>query len=677
MSGNVAPFERLTTKVSPKTERRKSRKRKSTPEQEARMALLRERWKAMEDRALGETSARLDAMPVQLKEPPASRKPTSGLTLRPYQEATVAAAIEPKPNVWRRLVVMATGGGKTLVFSEIINRVLKPGRRALVLAHRDELLMQAKAEIEGYVPGVCVEVERAEHRASRSESLLDRRHRHVVVGSVASMRGNRLKTWDRSTFDLVIIDEAHHGAAQSYRDIVDHFGCMCDDRRIPLIGVTATPQRSDKVGLGVLFQEIAASYPLPTLIKQRYLCNIRAIAIDSDTDLRRVRVRAGDFAQGELEEAVNTDKRNLLILAAHQRFASDRPTIVFASGVAHAMRLAAMFSTAGVPAEAIYGAMDEDDRRAALSRYACGETRVLTNYAVLGEGFNSPHTSAIILARPTQSSLVITQAIGRGSRLYPGKEDELIIDILDITAGKDLFSAASLAGLPANFDAQGKDLFKTAQRLDELKKLDPASAWQALDAATVEKSIERAMERIRAREIEILRREEQRKEQEAAWKAQRAEREARQAEMDAKIAALNARNAARPYESPFMWYVVGDGIEISPNGGETTYAVVPSSDANAYVVTVRMQGEAHRVIGSYNDMNAATRAADADITDRYHNTTLIRKTARWTSEPATEKQLTLLARFGVPINPNMTKGEACQRLNVLFARKQYGVPCAA
>jgi len=668
MGDNAAPYLR-PTEITREKERKKSRKRERTPEQEARMATLRARWAAMEDRALHIEAAQLD-------ETPAPQESAGGLTLRPYQIATVEAATAPNPDVWRRLVVMATGGGKTLVFSEIINRMLKPGQRALVLAHREELLDQAKAEIEAYISGVHVEIERAEHRASREDGLFGGNARSVVVGSVASMRGNRLKTWARDTFALVIIDEAHHGAAQSYRNIVEYFGSMCDERRVPLIGVTATPARSDKVGLDVIFQEIAASYPLPALIEQGYLCAIRAIAVETDTDLRRVRVRAGDFAAGELEEAVNTDKRNLLIIAAHRKYAVDRPTIVFASGVAHAMRLAAMFCSAGVSAEAIYGAMDEDERRAALLRYANGTTRVLTNYAVLGEGFNSPHTSAIILARPTQSSLVITQAIGRGSRLYPGKEDALIIDILDVTTGKDLFSAASLAGLPADFDAQGKDLFKTAQRLDELKKLDPALARQALDAATVERSIERATERLRIREIELLRIEQQRREQAEAWEAKRTEREARARETDAKIAALNARNAARPYESPFMWYAAGNGIAVSPNN-ETTYSISPLPQHDAYIVEVRTNGEPHRVLGRYIDVNAATRAADADITDKYHNTTLIRRTARWTGEPASEKQLASLMRLGIRIDGKLTKGEAAMQLNAAFARKQYRAPIAA
>jgi superfamily II DNA or RNA helicase len=492
------------------------------------------------------------------------------------------------------------------------------------------------------------------------------------------MQWQRLQSWASDTFDLVIIDEAHHSAAKSYQNIVEYFGGMCSARRVPLIGVTATPQRSDKVGLGVVFQEIAASHLLPALIEAGYLCDLHAILVETDTDLRRVRIRAGDFVQGELEDAVDNDKRNELIIAAHRKYASGRSTIVFAAGVAHAKHLAEMFQGSGVTAEAIYGAMDEDERRAALLRYANGETRILTNYAVLTEGFNAPLTSCIILARPTKSSLVVAQAIGRGSRLAPGKTDCLVIDMRDVVGGKELFTAASLAGLPANFNAKGRNVYTAKERLDELERLDPALAREALDADAVEQSIVLAIGRIRAREIEMLRIERQRQEKAAAWEAQRAEREARQADMDAKIAALNARNAARPYESPFMWYVVSDEIKVSPNAGETTYAIAPSPDANTYTVAIRTRGEPERILGKYDDVNAATRAADRDITDCYHNLTLIRKTARWTQAPASDKQLATLLKCGIRIDGQITKGEAAMRLNSAFSKRAYrAAPVAA
>lgn len=180
------------------------------------------------------------------------------------------------------------------------------------------------------------------------------------------MQNGRLQSWAQDTFDLVIIDEAHHGAAKSYVSIAEHFGCLDDAQRTPLIGVTATPMRSDKVGLDVLFQEIAASYGIASLVEKGYLCDIRAISVQTETDLRQVKIRAGDYSQHELEDVTDTADRNSLIIAAHRKYALDRPTIVFATGVGHALHLAVLFERSGTPAEAIYGAMGEDERRAAL-----------------------------------------------------------------------------------------------------------------------------------------------------------------------------------------------------------------------------------------------------------------------------------------------------------------------
>jgi superfamily II DNA or RNA helicase len=578
----------------------------------------------------------------------------SRLELRPYQEATVVAAIKPKAKVWRRLLVLATGAGKTVIAAEILNRALKPGRRALFLAHRDELLSQAKSEIEGYVPGIHVELEQAESRATRS--VIDEGRRHVVVGSVLTMQGNRLKTWARDTFDLVIIDEAHHATSKSYQNIVDHFGCMSAKDRTPLVGVTATPARTDKVGLGVLFQEISASHNIRDLIEAGYLCDIRALSVRTETDLRGVKVTAGDFNARELEDATNNANRNSLILAAYRKYAFDRPTIVFAAGVGHALHLAELFCASGVSSEAMYGAMDEASRRGALARYASGETRVLTNYALLGEGFNAPQTSCIILGRPSKSSLVITQAIGRGTRLNPGKEDCLVIDVRDVTGGKNLFTAASLAGLPANFDLKGKNLFNAFQEYAELKKVSPELASQSLTPEEVESNLKLALEQIRAREVDLLQREDLRK---------------------ARVAARVAEKVPPPrlgetYQSPFMWYSASDEhFEVSPDAGETTYTVF-CNESLRWVVSSRQRYKRLVLHGTeYPDLLAAIYAADRTIATEHENTALIERDAAWTREPATEKQLAALARFGAPDEADLTKGEAARRLNEFFARSRY------
>jgi superfamily II DNA or RNA helicase len=566
----------------------------------------------------------------------------SGMSLRPYQEAAIAAAIKPNVDIWRRLLVLATGAGKTVCAAEIINRALRPGRRALFLAHRDELITQAKAEIEGFVSDLHVEIEQADNRATRTKKL--KKRRHVVVGSVQTLQRNRLQSWPQDAFDLIIIDEAHHSSANSYQSIVEHFGCLDDARRTPLIGVTATPMRSDNVGLDVLFQEISASYNIRDLIEQGYLCDIRALSVRTETDLRSIKVTAGDYNARELEDAADNDERNALILAAHRKYAMDRPTIVFATGVAHAKHLADLFNASGVPAEAMYGAMEDDARRDALERYRTGKTRVLTNCALLSEGFNAPQTSCIILGRPTKSSVIITQAIGRGTRLYPGKSDCLIIDVRDVVSGKNLFTAASLAGLPAEFQLAGKDMFKTAKAYAELEKLSPVLARQSVTAEAVEKNLQLATELMRTREIDLLQRK------------QRAEAKAPQLPV---------------YRSPFMWYPAGGIVgryEVSPDAGETTYSIWRTCEDNVWCAAVSVKYGDIEILGEYPDAATALHATDQRIIATHENTIIIERNAAWTRAPASPKQLAALAQYGPLPQHGLTKGEAALRLNTLFAQ---------
>jgi len=594
---------------------------------------------------------------VELTEAPAKkqieRSVPSGLTLRPYQEAAVSAVLEAKEDVWRRLLVLATGGGKTVIAAAILDRVLKAGQRALFLAHREELLTQAKAEIEGFVPDLHVEIEQAENRAAQTGSPFDEKRRHVVVGSVQTMQRKRLESWARNAFSIVVIDEAHHGAAKSYQNIVEHFGCLDEEQKTPLVGITATPMRSDKVGLDVIFQEIAFNHGIREMIEDGHLCDVRAISVRTETDLRGIKTIAGDYAQGELENATDNAERNALIIAAHRKYALDRPTIVFATGVEHARHLAELFRASGVSAEAMYGAMEDEERKGALGRYASGETQVLTNYALLTEGFNAPATSCIILGRPTKSNLVITQAIGRGTRLHPGKADCLVIDVLDIVSGKNLFSAASLAGLPANFDLKGKSMFTAAKKYAELQKVAPALAEKSLTPEAVEENLKATMEAIRARELDILQREEQ-------------------------LAQRYAPVESAKYRSPFQWQRIdAHRFEISPDG-ETKYAVACRQEDNPakWLVASRHLDNPWNIIGSkFPDVWAAVRVADLFIAER-HNTSLIQRDAPWTAQPATSAQIALLTslleRYNEQVPANLSKGEADRRIR--FLRESNPLP---
>ena len=330
------------------------------------------------------------------------------ISLRDYQEQTLAALGSPEATD-ADLVVCATGGGKTIIFAELLNRSLKPGQRALVLAHRDELIDQAVEKIRMVAPDLVIDREKAEHRAPRHISMFGTGERSVVVASVQTLRAKRLSEWPKDAFSLIVCDEAHHATAISYTTIFDYFGC----RRI---GVTATPSRTDGKPLGDVFKRIAVDFGIRHLVQRGWLVPVNAQVVRSSVDLSDVKITAGDYAQGELERAVNVDDRNELILAAIEKFGEGRQTIVYAAGVDHAKVLAEDLSRLGISAEPIWGEMDKALRKDSLARFRAGGIRVLTNFGVLTEGFDEPKVGCIVLARPTQSELLLCQMIGRGTR---------------------------------------------------------------------------------------------------------------------------------------------------------------------------------------------------------------------------------------------------------------------
>ena len=309
----------------------------------------------------------------------AARLPDGPIVLRPYQIAANDVLTAPPAHIWRQLVVLATGAGKTVVAADLVKRQIKPGMRALFLAHRDVLIRQAAEKIAWYDPTVAIEVEKGVERARRGRDA----GRGVVVGSVQSFHHDRLRSFARDSFDLIICDEAHHSANESYRQIFEHFGCFDDVRRTPLVGITATPKRSDKKTLADTYQREAYRKDIAELIREGYLCEVYAKRINSETNLSDIEIVRGDYDAKQLAKAVDSAERNATVVQAFLKYAAERKTLVFAASIAHAQRLAELFVQNGVRAEAVWGVMDDAARAAALTRFARGETQLLCNHSVL------------------------------------------------------------------------------------------------------------------------------------------------------------------------------------------------------------------------------------------------------------------------------------------------------
>jgi len=374
-------------------------------------------------------------------------------TLRPYQRAAVNAAVNARGNA---LLALPTGTGKTVIISDLVRR---ERGRVLIVAHRKELLDQISHACGG--TGV---VQGATHSPKR-----------VTVASVPSLHRKRRERLPRP--DLLVIDEAHHASARTYRELIDWAGCK-------VVGVTATPYRledddEDSWALGHIFGAAPAYvYPLMDAVADGWLVPIRQWGVRTASDLDGVGMRGGDLAASGLLE-LDTPDRNLLVADSYRRLCAGRRAICFAVGVTHARNLATALTALGVRSDAIWGGDTERDDK--IAAYRRGEIDVLCNCGILTEGFDDPETSALLMARPTASRGLYTQMAGRGLRPAPGKDDCVIVDFLDVGQrhALSLQSAVKLAGIPGDVpiekqDAVGRNPIERAaellQEVEDYKK---------------------------------------------------------------------------------------------------------------------------------------------------------------------------------------------------------------
>ncbi len=383
--------------------------------------------------------------------------------LRPYQlEALKLCKERYEAGIRRQLIAMPTGTGKTVVFAHAKKQLGLNGR-VLVVVHRRELVDQACRAFRklGYKPG----------RELGDESSYS--GDEVVVASVQSLGRagtERLRKFNPEDFGLLICDEAHHSVANTYQHVYEHFGVLGGSSNALLIGVTATPVRSDGKSLGDVFQEIVYHMDIREAVIDGWLVDIKGVRARTESNLDNVRVLpSGDFDQVGLSRTINNQVRNALVLKTWRERAEGRQTIVFCADIQHSKDMAETFQSAGVKAEAIWG--DDRDRSEKLRKHKAREFSVLTNCEVLTEGYDDWSVSCIVMARPTQSELLFVQMAGRGTRI-PGdiknlnvakaeglaiaKSDCLIVDVVDNTAKHSLITLPTLFGYASSFDYNGR-----------------------------------------------------------------------------------------------------------------------------------------------------------------------------------------------------------------------------
>lgn len=350
------------------------------------------------------------------------------MELRDYQEeARTAIASEWEKGVKKTLLVLPTGCGKTIVFSKVVEDRVKLGERVLILAHRSELLDQASDKL-AKATGIFTATEKAE------QSCLNSWFR-VVVGSVQTLqRPKRLAQFDKDYFDTIVVDEAHHCISDSYQRVLEHFS------NANVLGVTATPDRGDMRNLGSYFESLAYEYTLPKAIKNGYLSPIKALTIPLELDLSAVSMQSGDFKASEVGTALDPYLEQ--IADEMLKYCADKKTVVFLPLVKTSQKFRDILNEKGFKAAEVNG--DSKDRAEILDDFSKGKYNVLCNSMLLTEGWDEPSVDCIVVLRPTKVRSLYSQMVGRGTRLYPGKEDLLLLDFLWHTERHELCHPASL-----------------------------------------------------------------------------------------------------------------------------------------------------------------------------------------------------------------------------------------
>jgi superfamily II DNA or RNA helicase len=344
------------------------------------------------------------------------------MNLRPYQAEAIASAYA----AWRSgtqsvLLVMATGLGKTITFANIARDAVSRGKRVLVVAHTQELVRQARGAIERVV-GCDIGVEMADESSIENGFSVP----PVVVGTVQTLSakrgdGIRAHKFRPRDFGLVIFDEAHHSVADSWRKVADYF----DRAGVKRLGVTATPDRTDRTALGALYQVCAYDYGIRDGVLDGWLCPVRqSVVYVESLDLSGIRTTAGDLNQVDLADVLEREEVLHGMVSATIQIAKGRKTLCFCATVETA-RHAAEILDRHEPGSAamVSGATPPDQRREILDGFKAGRFRYLCNCAVLTEGFDDPGIEVISMMRPTKSRSLYTQIVGRGTRTLPGVID--------------------------------------------------------------------------------------------------------------------------------------------------------------------------------------------------------------------------------------------------------------
>lgn len=411
------------------------------------------------------------------------------MSIRDYQTAALLATVEERQaGVAAQLIVLPCGVGKTIISANLLRyHPLKRGEQLLFMVHRNEIVSQTVRKFRQYNPLLRVQPHTGEHEADRDCD--------VIVSSVQTMgrmtaKGHtrRLTKFDPDRVRIVVCDEVHRATAESYRNVFRYFRVLkgesdLDNSKL-FLGITATTNRSDGVGLECLFTKIVFERSIRQMIGNGWLSKVHGKMIHTEANMSGVKARKDDFIPEQLSNALNTPERNSLIVRRYIELGEDMPAIAFSIDVAHSHALAEEFHRHGVTAFPVSGSTPESDRQAIFSAYRKGRCKVLISCQVLVEGADFPMASVALMAKPTRSNLFYVQALGRVLRPYPAPEDSdthegwrkpyaLVLDFSDLCGRHSLNTIPTLFSLRHDFDMGGRDVIETVQEIEKLQAEQP------------------------------------------------------------------------------------------------------------------------------------------------------------------------------------------------------------
>ena len=400
------------------------------------------------------------------------------MELRPYQKEAVEAIIGQWDNGFKRtLLVLPTGTGKTVVFSKVVEEEVKDGSKALILAHRGELLEQASDKLRN-ASGLDSALEKAESTSIGSPL-------QVTVASIQTIsQERRLTRFPKDYFKTIVVDEAHHSMSDSYQRVLEYF----DTARV--LGVTATPDRADQKNLGKFFNSEAYEYSMHQAVRDGYLCPVKAQMIPLELDINGVGMSNGDYAVGEIGGALEPYLNQIALEMLN--YCKGRKTVVFLPLVKTSQKFCELLNVHGLKAVEVNG--NSQNREEILTDFANGEYDVLCNSMLLTEGWDCPSVDTVVVLRPTKVRSLYQQMVGRGMRLSPGKKELLLLDFLWMTERHDLCRPSALISKDENI----------AKRIDKMV-MDNGNGIDLMEAVdTAERNVIEEREAALARELAAM-----------------------------------------------------------------------------------------------------------------------------------------------------------------------------